>query len=82
MTNSFKYAQSPDKKLQINITLKKQNEYIELQLRDNGPGLPSGLISKPNTLGMELMRSLSEQINGDFSFTNENGLVFKLRFKQ
>ncbi|MCK6648287.1 MAG: sensor histidine kinase [Bacteroidia bacterium] len=82
VTNSFKYAQSPDKKLQINITLKKQNEYIELQLRDNGPGLPSGLISKPNTLGMELMRSLSEQINGDFSFTNENGLVFKLRFKQ
>lgn len=82
VTNSFKYAQCPDKKLQINITLKKQNEYIELQLRDNGPGLPSGLITKPNTLGMELMRSLSEQINGDFSFTNENGLVFKLRFKQ
>ncbi|MBL7889781.1 MAG: sensor histidine kinase [Bacteroidia bacterium] len=82
VTNSFKYAQSLDKKLQINITLKKQNEYIELQLRDNGPGLPSDLISKPNTLGMELMRSLSEQINGDFSFTNENGLVFKLRFKQ
>ncbi len=82
VTNSFKYAQSPDKKLQINIILKKQNELIELQLRDNGPGLPSGLITKPNTLGMELMRSLSEQINGDFSFTNENGLVFKLRFKQ
>ncbi|MCC6836998.1 MAG: sensor histidine kinase [Bacteroidia bacterium] len=82
VTNSFKYAQQPDKKLQINITLKKQNEFIELQLRDNGPGLPSGLITKPNTLGMELMRSLSEQINGDYSFTNENGLVFKLRFKQ
>jgi two-component sensor histidine kinase len=82
VTNSYKYAQVPGRTLQIIITLKKQNDFIELELKDNGPGLPSTISTKPNSLGMELMKSLSEQIDGQYSFTNDNGLVFKLRFKQ
>jgi len=82
VTNSFKYAQQPGKTLQLKILLKKQNDFIEFELRDNGPGLPPDVSTKTNSLGMGLMKSLSEQIDGQYSFTNENGLVFKLRFKQ
>jgi len=82
VTNSFKYAQQPGKKLQLKISLKKQNDFIEFELRDNGSGLPSDVPVNANSLGIGLMKSLSEQIDGQYSFTNDNGLVFKLRFKQ
>lgn len=82
VTNSFKYAQQPGKTLQLKISLKKQKDFIEFELRDNGPGLPSNVSTKTNSLGMGLMKSLSEQIDGQYSFSNDNGLVFKLKFKQ
>lgn len=82
VTNSYKYAQTENKNLEISILLKKTNETIELKLKDNGPGLSNEAIRKPNTLGIELIKSLSEQINGTYSFINENGLVFSLQFKQ
>ncbi len=47
VTNSYKYAQVPGRTLQIIITLKKQNDFIELELKDNGPGLPSTISTKP-----------------------------------
>ena len=82
VTNSYKYAQQSGKKLQLKISLKKRNDFIEFELRDNGPGLPSDVSTKTNSLGIGLMKSLSEQIDGQYSFSNDNGLVFKLKFKQ
>ncbi|MBL7882593.1 MAG: sensor histidine kinase [Bacteroidia bacterium] len=82
VTNSFKYAQLPDRKLKIHISLQKQNDCITLELRDNGPGFQNGVEEKVNTLGVELMKSLSEQINGNYHFKNDNGLLFQLKFKQ
>lgn len=78
ITNSFKYAKSENKKLQIKIKLKKVNNTIEI--RDNGKGLPEKMLKSEQSLGMELIKSLSEQINGIYSFKNDNGLVFNLVF--
>ena len=55
---------------------------MELTVKDNGPGIEKGEQSKPNSLGIELIKSLSEQIGAEYSFTNQNGLVFKMKFKQ
>lgn len=83
ITNSFKYALSNEKRLQINISLKQQkNGMIELIVRDNGPGIPQSTLEANATLGIELIRSLSEQINGICSFKNEGGVVYTLIFKQ
>lgn len=80
ITNSFKYAKSENKKLEIAIKLKKANNTIEIEIRDNGKGLSENLIKSEQSLGMELIKSLSEQINGNYSFKNDNGLVFNLVF--
>ena len=80
ITNSFKYAKSENKKLEIRIKLKKVNNSIEIEIRDNGKGLSENLLKSEKGLGMELIRSLSEQINGKYSFKNDNGLVFNLLF--
>ena len=81
ITNSYKHAQIDNKKLQIQIKLKGQKDNVELEVKDNGGGLPEKVLNNINTLGLELIKSLSEQINGTYSFYNDNGLVFNLKFK-
>ena len=79
ITNSFKYARTPDKKLRIEIHVVKDNNTVSLIYRDNGPGMKESL-PKKNTLGVELIKSLSEQVDGVFSFENNEGLLFNLKF--
>ena len=80
ITNSFKYAQVPDKKLIISVFLKRENGAIRLVVQDNGPGIADLVMTKKNTLGMELIESLSEQINGKSQFINNKGATFELVF--
>lgn len=81
ITNSMKYAKIPGKEMCITIKVSKICDNIELQVSDNGPGIPEHAINKFNSLGLELIKSLSEQIDGDYKFSTNNGLVFNLRFR-
>lgn len=82
ITNSYKYALSEKKRLQIQINVAKKDDLISIEVRDNGPGISEEILSKDNTLGLELIQTLSEQLGGECSFSNNNGLVFHLDFKQ
>lgn len=82
ITNSYKHAGEKGKLLEIGISLKEQNGVVELEVRDNGPGIAKGGQNKPNSLGIELIKSLTEQIGGEYAFANDHGLVFRLKFKQ
>jgi two-component sensor histidine kinase len=79
ITNSFKYARTPDKKLRIEIHVVKVNNDVSLLYRDNGPGMKE-VAPKKNALGVELIKSLSEQVDGVFGFEKNAGLVFNLKF--
>jgi two-component sensor histidine kinase len=80
VTNSFKYAQVPGKKLRIEVDVKHEAGQVRIKVKDNGSGIPD-LNLKTNTLGMDLITSLSEQLDGVYSFKNDNGLLFELSFK-
>ncbi|MBA4240066.1 MAG: hypothetical protein C0448_05040 [Sphingobacteriaceae bacterium] len=80
ITNSFKYASNEDK-LIIHIKLRHFNNMIELEVRDNGKGLPENWKQNNHSLGMELISSLSQQLDGTHQFKNDDGLVFRLVFK-
>lgn len=82
ITNSFKYAQTKDDNLQITVKFKKKNDVIELEVHDNGPGITLEELNSKNTLGIELIKSLSEQINAKYTFENNHGSVFRLSFQQ
>ena len=79
LTNSFKYGKPGNNKLEIHIKLKNKSGEIELEVRDNGPGMTEAFNTK--TLGHDLIQSLSEQINGTFRFYNKDGFVFNIKFK-
>lgn len=81
ITNSMKYALVPGRVMHICIKVARVNENVELRVSDNGPGIPEHAINKFNSLGLELIKSLSEQIDGNYKFSSNNGLVFDLKFK-
>lgn len=84
ISNAIKYA-FPFKKDGI-VTISMQYAEmgdIMLTVSDNGVGLPEAFeIDQCNSLGMSLMRGLSEQLNGKFEMKNHKGLTVSTTFKK
>jgi two-component sensor histidine kinase len=82
INNAIKYAFPSDKKGDVIIELKntEENNY-QLLIADNGVGLPSNFEdTERNSLGMNLMMGLTDQIDGTFEMKNNNGLQIKIAF--
>lgn len=82
VSNSMKYAFKDQPKGKITIELKKTaGKTITLLLSDNGCGLPKGInYKKTKSLGLQLVCTLTEQIDGTLTLNNKNGTHFKLVF--
>jgi two-component sensor histidine kinase len=83
ITNSFKYAFVDSKESIVKILLKKfDEENLELSISDNGIGLPENFDYKnSNTLGIQLVYMLTEQINGKLELTSSNlGTTYSIIF--
>ena len=83
ITNSLKHAFLKDKQGNIDLSINKidENTYM-LMIKDNGIGLPNNFdINNTNTLGLQLVKVLVEQINGILEINNDNGATFKITFK-
>ncbi|MEW6773035.1 MAG: sensor histidine kinase [Bacteroidota bacterium] len=81
ITNAIKYA-FPNKRDTINVEFNCDETNCHLIIRDNGIGIDLEKTKKSDSLGMELIKLLSEQIEAEYSFRNENGTVFELKFKK
>lgn len=82
INNAIKYAFPLDKKGDVHIELKNigENNY-QLVISDNGVGLPENFEdTERNSLGMNLMMGLTDQIDGTFDMKNYNGLSIKITF--
>lgn len=82
ITNSIKYAFSENHQAYITVYLAyTSRENIRLIIRDNGIGMPlqnSGEM-KPS-MGLNLMKGLTEDIGGTFSIKNDNGTMIQIDF--
>lgn len=81
VTNSLKHAY-PDNRLGfITIQLTHEKESVVMTYRDNGVGLPEGLVPEhAETLGLMLVVSLARQLQGVMTMTSDQGARFELRF--
>lgn len=80
LTNSYKYA-FENKKGIIKISMKDLGGNYQLQLSDNGKGLPEDFdIKKSDSFGLRIMKLLSEQLDGSFALNNNNGLSLNIKF--
>lgn len=81
-TNAFKYAFEGRNAGQFNIFLTQESDgAYNLHVSDNGKGIPDEIdIRKTRSLGLRLVRILSEQLEGEYSFESKEGMSFKLKF--
>ncbi len=57
-------------------------EQLQLKIADTGKGLPVEVdTDHSNTLGLQLIKLFSEQLEGDLFFINNEGLEIILNFK-
>lgn len=83
MTNSIKYAFPDDIKGTITLRIVKEGDKFIFTLKDDGIGFPSDLDYKnADSLGLELVNSLTNQIDGKLELKGENGTEFKITFKE
>jgi two-component sensor histidine kinase len=82
ITNSFKYAFPDNREGVISILLKSApNDQLVLTIQDDGIGLPSTFnINKSDSMGMNLMRGLSEEIGANFTIHNQIGTKVEVSF--
>jgi two-component sensor histidine kinase len=82
ITNAIKYAFADTDDGQISIALSHiSDSQILLNIADNGRGLPRGFESKIGaSMGMELLRGLSEDLGGTLSIETKEGTHIKVIF--
>ncbi len=73
ITNSMKYGLI-NNKLVLKISIKRENDRIIIIIKDSGSGFPDTINTKDdNSLGMLIIKNVSQQINAKCNFENNNG---------
>ena len=83
ISNSLKYAFDIHRGGIIKIMLTLENEFVKLEVGDNGVGIPESIdIENTQTLGLQLISSLVEQLEGDIKLDRTNGTKFIIKFRK
>ncbi|MFD1552670.1 hypothetical protein DNU06_09110 [Putridiphycobacter roseus] len=81
VNNSLKHAFINTEKKTISITIEHINNVLMILYKDNGIGYSQAVLDateESNSFGIEIVKSLIEQINGTIKFYNDNGAVAKI----
>jgi two-component sensor histidine kinase len=83
VTNSIKFAFPGGKPGKIYIQLKPDDGSLILIIGDNGIGLPDGTdFENSQKLGLQLVKTLTDQLEGTIQYNGENGAEFEIKFKE
>jgi two-component sensor histidine kinase len=81
LTNAVKHAFRDRKKGKVWVKVCTQGNMNNIEVSDNGCGLPEKFdIKNLQSFGLKLVSTLSGQLKAQFSAENKNGSVFKLTF--
>jgi len=79
VTNCFKHAFLNQNEGEISIELRKIDSIIKLRIRDTGIGFDCS--KKHESLGMEIINGLAEQLDATYLYCGDNGADFDLSFQ-
>jgi PAS domain S-box-containing protein len=82
-TNSIKYALSERDRAKITVYITQDENTINFEFRDNGPGFPEDVLRlERHNVGLYLIQTMVESgLQGELSLQNDNGAVTVIRFK-
>lgn len=80
--NFFKHAVPQKDDLHLSIILTHDDGIIKFYFVDNGQGFPSEILKgETDSLGLELIEILTDQLDGEFEIRNEHGALYELNFR-
>ncbi|MDO5836257.1 MAG: PAS domain S-box protein [Methanobacterium sp.] len=83
LSNAMKYAFPNDEKGEISIKLRSKDHQYVLIVSDNGVGLPPAIdFDKIDSLGLQLVYSLTNQIDGSLELDREHGTKYTIQFQE
>jgi len=83
VSNALKYAFKGRKKGTLTVILREENDEVILAVKDDGVGLPKDFaFEKNNSLGIQLVYALLEQIDATMQVDQSNGTEFFMRFRR
>lgn len=83
ITNSLKHAFPTDMTGEININFHSKDNQYEFIMKDNGIGFPENInFANTDSLGLQIINSLTKQIDGNIELDQSNGTEFKITFKE
>jgi PAS domain S-box-containing protein len=81
VSNTFKHAFPEGRKGNLYISIKKDEHKYELIIEDDGIGFSSEIdFRKTESLGLQLIITLVEQIGGEIFLFSDNGTKFVIKF--
>ena len=81
LTNALKYAYPAGEGGEIRVVLRRAGERIALSVSDDGISLPDEYLYPGSpSMGMKLVRMLSEQLDGRLSIDNKGGTRIEVAF--
>lgn len=82
ISNSLKYAFPDNRDGIIFVTLRVIKNQVKIEVGDNGVGIPESVdIKHTQTLGLQLVDTLVEQLNGTLNLKRNKGTTFIIEFK-
>jgi len=79
ITNAFKHAFKNQSNGKIEIGLKKEGKQVNFYVSDTGTGMDN-IQLQASSMGMSLITSLIDQIDGKLEYKNQNGSIFLITF--
>jgi two-component sensor histidine kinase/tetratricopeptide (TPR) repeat protein len=81
--NTLKYAVSSEKKLKIHIKIQPLENRFVFKYNDNGNGIPEKEFQMNHSkMGLQLIRNMVRQLQGECKFYNDNGMCFNMVFAE
>lgn len=81
ITNAFEHAFPDDRRGTVRVVLQRSQGEIRLEIGDDGVGLTADFeLSAPETLGLQLVSALAEQLQAKIVVSRERGAQFRVTF--
>jgi len=83
VSNALKYAFPQGTFGEITLTIRDSEKIIEIEIGDNGIGLPDGLeVSNSDSLGLQLVYTLIDQLDATIDVTSQDGTKYLITFEK
>ena len=83
ISNCLKHGFPDGRNGEIDVDLHSKGDYYELSVKDNGIGFPKDLnYENTDSLGLQMIVSLTNQIDGNIKLNNIVGTEFMITFKE